>query len=47
MKGPKALGLRTAWFAPGCEQLDDPDIDVQIADLRELPQWCSANLSRY
>jgi putative hydrolase of the HAD superfamily len=45
VKGPKALGLRTAWFAPGCERVDDPDIDVQLADLRELPQWCSANLN--
>lgn len=47
VKGPKALGLRTAWFAPGCERANDPDIDVQVADLRELPQWCSANLNRY
>ena len=45
VKGPKALGLRTAWFAPGCERMDDPDIDVQLVDLRELPQWCSANLN--
>lgn len=44
VKGPKALGLRTAWFAPGKRRNTDPDIDVQIADLRELLVWCRDNL---
>jgi len=40
VKGPKSLGFRTAWFAPGMPPTNDPDIDVQLDDLRELPQWC-------
>lgn|SRR3990170_4292422 len=46
VKGPKALGLRTAWFAPGECRSTNPDIDVHIADLRELPAWCRDNLER-
>lgn len=36
LKAAKALGLATAWYAPGKAPLVDPDIDMQIADLREL-----------
>lgn len=44
VKGPKAMGFRTAWFAPGAAAGDDPDVDVRISDLRELPAWCTASL---
>lgn len=43
VKGPKALGLRTAWFSSDERRGSDPDIDVHIADLRELPEWCRQN----
>lgn len=45
VKGPKSLGFRTAWFAPGKPPTDDPDVDVQLADLRELPQWCRTHFA--
>ena len=37
VKGPKALGLRTAWFAAKPEPM--PDADIIISDLRELLTW--------
>lgn len=46
VKGPKSLGFRTAWFAPGSPPTDDPDVDVQLDDLRELPQWCRTHFAR-
>jgi HAD superfamily hydrolase (TIGR01509 family) len=36
LKGAKALGLATVWYAPGKTPLADLDVDVQIGDLREL-----------
>ena len=45
VKGPKALGIRTAWFAPGKAISADPDVDTHIADLRELIVWCRDNLA--
>lgn len=47
VKGPKSLGFRTAWFAPGRPPADDPDIDVQLDDLRELPQWCGTHFVQH
>ncbi len=44
VKGPKALGMQTAWFAPGEAHSADPDVDAHIRDLRELPVWCRDNL---
>jgi HAD superfamily hydrolase (TIGR01549 family) len=39
VKGPKALGLRTAWFTtePAAQP---PEANVKISDLRKLPSWC-------
>jgi putative hydrolase of the HAD superfamily len=37
VKGPNALGMRTAWFVPGEHRSSDPDIDVHVTDLRKLP----------
>jgi putative hydrolase of the HAD superfamily len=45
VKGPKALGFRTAWFTPGRPPTDDPDVDVQLGDLRDLPQWCRTHFA--
>jgi HAD superfamily hydrolase (TIGR01509 family) len=39
LKGAKALGMTTAWYAPGRAPLAHPDIDLQIADLRDLLDW--------
>lgn len=39
VKGAKALGLCTAWIAPGATA-EDPDIDVHISTLAELPAHC-------
>jgi HAD superfamily hydrolase (TIGR01549 family) len=44
VKGPKALGMQTAWFAPGEANSADPDVDAHIRDLRELPAWCRGHL---
>jgi putative hydrolase of the HAD superfamily len=40
VKGPKAVGMRAAWFAPGRKREDRGDADVHIGDLRELLAWC-------
>jgi FMN phosphatase YigB (HAD superfamily) len=47
VKGPKSLGFRTAWFAPGKPPADDPDVDVQLGGLRELPQWCRTHFPHH
>jgi HAD superfamily hydrolase (TIGR01549 family) len=38
VKGAKALGLRTAWLAPG--KAPDPDADIHMHTLAELPAFC-------
>jgi HAD superfamily hydrolase (TIGR01549 family) len=45
VKGPKALGMRTVWFAPGKTPGDDPDVDTHITDLRELASVVSRAFS--
>ncbi len=39
VRGPKALGMRTAWFTtkPGAPPAE---ADVKVVDLRELTVWC-------
>lgn len=42
VKGAKALGLNTAWLAPhaaGATDMD-PDVDIRLNDLSELPAHC-------
>jgi HAD superfamily hydrolase (TIGR01549 family) len=39
VKGAKALGLLTAWIAPGAEKVD-PDVDIHLSGLDELPAHC-------
>lgn len=38
VKGAKALGLHTAWLAPG--KPSDPDADIHLQTLAELPAHC-------
>ncbi len=38
--GPKRLGLRTAWFAPGQTTPAEPAIDFHAQSLAELVEWC-------
>jgi putative hydrolase of the HAD superfamily len=40
VRGPKALGLRTAWFttAPSTQS---PEADITLSDLRQLKAWCN------
>ncbi len=38
VKGAKALGLHTAWLAPG--KPPDPDADIHLSGLDELPAHC-------
>ena len=40
VKGPKAVGMRAAWFAPGRNGDDAADADAHVDDLRELLAWC-------
>ena len=40
VKGPKAVGMRAAWFAPGRQTSEAQDADTHIVDLRELLAWC-------
>lgn len=44
VKGPKAVGMRAAWFAPGKQRGDAPEADTHLVDLRELPPWCREHL---
>lgn len=39
VKGAKALGLHTAWIAPGAKAVD-PDVDIHITGLNQLPAHC-------
>jgi HAD superfamily hydrolase (TIGR01549 family) len=39
LRGAKALGFATVWYAPGKPKRRDPSIDLQIADLRDLLSW--------
>ncbi len=39
IKGAKALGLFTAWIAPGATTID-PDVDIHLKNLAELPAHC-------
>ena len=39
VKGAKALGLHTAWIAPGAKAVD-PDVDIHITGLYQLPAHC-------
>lgn len=39
IKGAKALGLYTAWIAPHAQHVD-PDVDVHLTSLSELPAHC-------
>lgn len=43
--GPKRLGLRTAWYAPGKATPDEPAIDFHAHSLEEVAQWCERNLA--
>ncbi len=38
--GPKRLGLKTAWFAPGKVTPAEPSIDFHAHTLGELVEWC-------
>jgi HAD superfamily hydrolase (TIGR01549 family) len=40
IKGAKALGLHTAWIAPKA-QVVDPDVDIHLKCLTELPAHCA------
>jgi len=42
VKGAKALGLHTAWLAPHITDSSnlDPDVDIHLSDLRDLPAHC-------
>ena len=40
VKGAKALGLHTAWIAPQARHLD-PDVDIHLTCLSELPAHCA------
>ena len=44
VKGPKAVGMRAAWFAPGRNTGEAADADAHIVDLRELLAWCREHL---
>jgi len=44
VKGPKAVGMRAAWFAPGKLRGDGADADTHIDDLRDLLAWCRDHL---
>lgn len=39
VKGAKALGLHTAWIAPQAKTID-PDVDIHLKSLAELPGHC-------
>ena len=38
--GPKRLGLKTAWFAPGATTPAESAIDFHAQSLGELVEWC-------
>lgn len=40
VKGPKAAGMRTAWFTPDKPRTNEPAADTHLTDLRELTVWC-------
>lgn len=40
VKGAKALGLHTAWIAPGASVVH-PDVDIHLSGLAELPAHCA------
>jgi len=40
VQGPKAVGMRAAWFAPSRQTDEAADADAHIVDLRELLAWC-------
>ena len=44
VRGPRAAGLRAAWFVPGGRHAADIVADARIADLRELASWCRDHL---
>ena len=45
VKGAKALGLLTAWIAPGATTID-PDVDIHLKSLAELPAHCERIFAR-
>ena len=40
VRGPKALGLRTAWFTTE-STVRPPEANIKISDLRQLTSWCN------
>jgi HAD superfamily hydrolase (TIGR01549 family) len=40
VRGPKALGLRTAWFTTD-PSTQAPEADITLSDLRQLKGWCN------
>jgi HAD superfamily hydrolase (TIGR01549 family) len=40
VRGPKALGLRTAWFTTK-PSARPPEADIKLSDLRQLTAWCN------
>ncbi len=42
--GPKRLGLKTAWFAPGKATPDEPALDFHAHTLGEVVEWCEQSL---
>jgi HAD superfamily hydrolase (TIGR01509 family) len=40
VRGPKALGLRTAWFTTE-PSTQPPEADITLSDLRQLTAWCN------
>ena len=45
VKGAKALGLFTAWIAPGATTIDR-DVDIHLKSLAELPAQCERIFAR-
>lgn len=40
MQGAKGMGMRTAWYAPGCAQHKPAEADVHLDRFAELERWC-------